>query len=198
MRSIFSGALVVVAACTPRESAEPARDTAAAVGGGTTPAAGQTAAAGGINACVRAIMTEREEASIAKVEYKSERGTPTFEFDVRDGDRLYDIECPDDGSGRITETEDDVGSADAAAFKSKLRVSEDSARATALAAHPGTVKAVDYEIQSAGDGDAAYEFDITTADGREMKVEVSASTGQIIEANEELWQIGPEETPARP
>ena len=48
------------------------------------------------------------------------------------------------------------------------------------------------EISSEPNGDASYEFDIITKDGKEMKVEVDATTGKIVESSEELYQIGKE------
>jgi uncharacterized membrane protein YkoI len=47
---------------------------------------------------------------------------------------------------------------------------------------------VEYDIEEGGK--ATYEFDIATKDGKEMKVEVDASSGKIIEKNLELWQVG--------
>ncbi|WP_204369055.1 PepSY domain-containing protein [Methylocucumis oryzae] len=49
---------------------------------------------------------------------------------------------------------------------------------------------VEYEIEP--DGKASYEFDIKTKDGKEMKVEVDATSGEIVEANSELYQVGKE------
>jgi uncharacterized membrane protein YkoI len=49
---------------------------------------------------------------------------------------------------------------------------------------------VEYDIES--NGDASYEFDILTKGGKEMKVEVDASTGKLVEESEELYQIGKE------
>lgn len=47
----------------------------------------------------------------------------------------------------------------------------------------------EYEIES--NGDASYEFDIKTPDGKELKMEVDAATGKIVEnGEEEIYQIG--------
>ena len=69
-------------------------------------------------------------------------------------------------------------------------MSEADARKTALAAYPGDIVEVEYEIEP--DGAASYEFDIKTKDGKEFKVEVDATTGKIVEANQEFYQIGKE------
>jgi uncharacterized membrane protein YkoI len=49
----------------------------------------------------------------------------------------------------------------------------------------------EYEIES--NGEASYEFDIQMPDGKEVKLEVDAATGKIIENGEnEIYQIGKE------
>ena len=40
------------------------------------------------------------------------------------------------------------------------------------------------------DGSLTYEFDIKTNNGYEIKVDVDAKTGEIEEANFELYEIG--------
>lgn len=89
----------------------------------------------------------------------------------------------------MTEIEEEV-KADEARFKALAKVSEADAKATALAAHPGTVAEVEYELEP--DGKASYEFDILEADKEEIKVEVDATTGKIVEVSYEEYQIGKE------
>ena len=72
----------------------------------------------------------------------------------------------------------------------KRQVSEADAEKTALAAFPGTVVEREYSIES--DGTPSYEFDIKTADGKEIEVEVNAITGKVLEHEEEVYQIGKE------
>ena len=48
----------------------------------------------------------------------------------------------------------------------------------------------EYEIEA--DGKASYEFDITEVDKEEIKVEVDAMTGKIVEVSYENYQIGQE------
>ena len=86
--------------------------------------------------------------------------------------------------------EQEVRSANDPAFKAKAKITEAEAKNIALKAYPGEIKEVEYEIEP--NGDASYEFDIITKDGKEMKVEVDAATGKIVEASEELYQIGKE------
>lgn len=126
---------------------------------------------------------------VVKVELKREHGTPVFEFDVQGADKAWDIEC-NAKTGKITEEEQEVANAEDPLFKAKAKLSADEAKAIALKKFPGEVVETEYEIES--NGAASYEFDIKTKKGKEMKVEVDATSGKIVEANQELWQRGSE------
>jgi uncharacterized membrane protein YkoI len=138
--------------------------------------------------CVKAALT-KHEGKIVKTEFKSENKKGVYEFDIESADgTAWDIEC-DAKSGKIIEIEQEV-KADDAKFKAAAKVSEADAKATALAAHPGTVVETEYELEA--DGKASYEFDILEADNEEIKVEVDATTGKIVEVSYEEYQIGKE------
>ena len=138
--------------------------------------------------CTKAALS-KHEGTIVKVEFKSEKKRGVYEFDIESADgTAWDIEC-DAKSGKITEIEQEV-KADDAKFKALAKVSEADAKATALAAHPGTVVEVEYELEP--DGKASYEFDITEADKEEIKVEVDGTTGKIVEVAYEEYQVGKE------
>jgi uncharacterized membrane protein YkoI len=138
--------------------------------------------------CVKAALT-KHEGKIVKTEFKSENKKGVYEFDIESADgTAWDIEC-DAKSGKIIEVEQEV-KADDAKFKAIAKVSEADAKATALAAHPGTVVETEYELEA--DGKASYEFDILEADKEEIKVEVDATTGKIVEVSYEEYQIGKE------
>ena len=127
---------------------------------------------------------------VVKLEMKVEKGVPVYEFDIESPDgRAWDIEC-DANTGKIVEVEEEVKSAAAPTFAAKSKVGEEQARQTALARHPGEIVEIEYEIEP--DGKASYEFDIRTTGGNERKVEVDATTGDIVEDNEEIYQIGRE------
>jgi uncharacterized membrane protein YkoI len=79
---------------------------------------------------------------------------------------------------------------DDAKFKTLAKVSEVDARATTLAAHSAEIVEVEYAIEL--DGKASYAFDIKEADKEEIKVEVDATTGKIVEVSYENYQIGEE------
>ena len=138
--------------------------------------------------CVKAALTEKD-GKIVKVEFKSEKKVGVYEFDIETADgKSWDIEC-NAKTAKVTEVEEEV-KADDSRFKALAKVSEADAKATALAAHPGTVVEVEYELEP--DGKASYEFDILEADKEEIKVEVDATTGKIVEVSYEEYQIGKE------
>ena len=92
--------------------------------------------------------------------------------------------------GVIYEIEQEAGSADDPQFKQNAKVSEQQARQTVTDLYPGTIKEVEYEIET--NGDSTYEVDVVDDEGTEWKVEVDAASGDIIETHIEQWQIGDE------
>jgi uncharacterized membrane protein YkoI len=143
----------------------------------------------GFEKCLKASLAAKP-GEVVKVEAKTEKGVPVYEFDIVGPDgKAWDVEC-DGNTGKITEIEQEVANADDAPFKAKAKVSEADARKIALDKHPGEIVEVEYEIEP--DGAASYEFDIRSKDGKEMKVEVDATTGKIVEANPEHFQVGKE------
>lgn len=144
-----------------------------------------------LEACLKTVLGRRP-GKVVKVEYKTERHLPIYEFEIAAADgKTWEIEC-EAFDGNIVEEEQEVESAGDAIFKAKARIAEEDARQVALKAHPGgTVIETEYEIES--NGDASYEFDVQMPDGAEIKLEVDATTGKITEdEEEELYQIGQE------
>jgi uncharacterized membrane protein YkoI len=138
--------------------------------------------------CVVAALA-KHDGKIIELEMKSERKTAVYVFEVESADgTAWDIEC-NVKTGKVTEVEQEV-KADDAKFVGLAKITEADAKATALAAHPGTLVEVDYELEP--DGKASYEFDIKEADGEEIEVEVDATTGKIVEVGYEVYQIGQE------
>ena len=138
--------------------------------------------------CMAAALDVRP-GNIIKVEFKNEQGAHMYEFDIRGTDGAdWDVEC-NAHHGLVSEVEREVENVNHPLFKAKAKISEAEARKTALAIYPGEITEVEYEIES--NGAATYEFDIDTMiEGQEMKVEVDATSGEIVEANREIWQIG--------
>jgi uncharacterized membrane protein YkoI len=115
--------------------------------------------------------------------------TPLYELEVRVADNdEWEFTCLET-TGKIVEIEREVPSADDSLFKAKAKVSVADAKQTVLAAHPGTITELEYEIEA--NGAATYEFDVRPATGTdEHKVEVDATTGKIVEWRREHYQIG--------
>jgi uncharacterized membrane protein YkoI len=68
-----------------------------------------------------------------------------------------------------------------------VKISEQQASQIATGLYPGTIKEVEYEIEA--NSDSTYEPDVVDEQGTEWKVEVDVSSGDIIEAYVEQWQI---------
>ncbi len=125
---------------------------------------------------------------VLKVEFKIDDDQPVYEFDIRAADGVdWDVTCDAD-KNEIIEIEQEVPSVNHPLFLSKKHIDEKQARAIVMDAWPGDILEIEYEIEP--DGAASYEFDIHTYKGVDMKVEVDASSGDIVEQNEELWQEG--------
>lgn len=123
-----------------------------------------------------------------QVVLKSEGKEPVWEFEIaaKDG-KYWDVECSGQ-TGKIVEIEERVMSAEDPAFKAKAKVSEAQATKTVLDKFPGKIERVEYEIES--DGKVSYEFDLELKSGEEMRVEVDAETGLIVESSHEYLDIG--------
>ena len=138
--------------------------------------------------CREAALDERP-GQIVKVELKNKEGAHVYEFDIRGTDGSdWDIEC-NAHRGLVSGVEREVDNVNHPLFKAKAKINEAEARKIALAIYPGEIVEVEYEIEF--NGAASYEFDIATPiAGQVMKVEVDATSGEIVEANREIWQIG--------
>jgi uncharacterized membrane protein YkoI len=125
-----------------------------------------------------------------KLEMKMEGDDPIYEFDIEgkaDG-QTYNVECNAE-EGFVTEVERETDENDPV-FKKYAKISAAEARQTALDFVPGEVVSMEYEVGM--EGGVTYEFDIVNVHGREYKVDVNAATGEIEEANLELYEIGAE------
>jgi len=143
----------------------------------------------GIEKCIANIQKQKA-GDLIKLEKLNAEGKAVYEFELRDANGFeWEFMC-DVNSGKVFETESEVSSVNSLAFKSKMRVAEEDAKAIALKAYPGVIEEIEYEIEA--NGDASYEFDIVNSKGLETKVEVDAATGKIIEVAIEEWEIGEE------
>lgn len=143
----------------------------------------------GLEKCIAEIQKQKA-GELTKLEKLNVSGKAVYEFELKDPNGFeWEFMC-DVNSGKIFETESEVSSVNSLAFKSKMKVTEDDAKAIALKAYPGVIREIEYEIEE--NGDASYEFDIVNSKGVETKVEVDAATGKIIEVAIEEWEIGEE------
>jgi uncharacterized membrane protein YkoI len=145
-----------------------------------------------LETCLHAAAKIRR-GEFAKVEYLSfsDEGVSVYEIEVQTPNgQTWEFEC-DAHHGQIIEIEREVDGPSNPAFAKAMKVSEDEARATALALYPGTIDEVEYEIEL--NGDATYELDIVDTQGVEWKVEINAGTGEIDEVQIESWEIGLED-----
>ncbi len=143
----------------------------------------------GIEKCISTVQKQKT-GEIVKLEKLNAEGKAVYEIEIEDANGFeWEFMC-DVNSGKVFETESEVSSVNSLAFKSKMKVTEEDAKAIALKAYPGVIEEVEYEIEA--NGDASYEFDIVNSKNVETKVEVDAATGKIIEVAIEEWQIGEE------
>ena len=143
----------------------------------------------GIEVCLDAAL-DTIPGDARKVELKIEGDDPTYEFDIDGTDGVsYNVECNAE-EGLVTEIEREVDENDPV-FKKFAKITQDEAKETALMFHPG--KVVSSEREVGFDGEITYEFDIKTKLGYEIKVDVDAVTGNIEEANIEIYEIGMEQ-----
>jgi len=144
---------------------------------------------GKLEACLKAALA-KFPGDVQTMEAEIEKGRRIFEFDIVGKDGVeHEVEC-DAKTGKLTETEQEVPNAEAAAFKDKAKISLEEAKKLALAKRAGEIVEIEYEIES--DGTPSYEFDIRDANGQEWEVEVDAITGKVLEEEQELYQIGAE------
>ena len=142
-----------------------------------------------IETCVYAIEKEKK-GDLVKLEALDVKGKSVYEFETRDANGFeYEFMC--DASGKIIEREAEVSSPNAMAFKKHTKIIQEDAIKIALESYPGTVKEIEYELES--DGSPSYEIDIIGQNGTETKVEIDAATGKIIEVSTEKWEIGIED-----
>jgi uncharacterized membrane protein YkoI len=130
--------------------------------------------------------------SVEHMKLEIEAGRPLYEFKIEaeDGNE-WEAEC-DANTGEIVEMQREVSRNDRA-FNEAAKVIETDARRVATERYPGKIgkseRLLDHQ------GRAIYEVEITTADGREMEVEVDGATGEILNAEEEsaertVYEIG--------
>lgn len=147
-----------------------------------------------LESCVTAVQASKE-GQLVKLEALTKNGDDIYSIELVDGQgQEWEFTC-DVASGKIVYLESEVDSASDPAFKKLANLDEAKAVSIALAAFPGEVEEVEFELKS--DGQPVYEVDIESESGEEAKVEVSAVDGKILETATEKWEIGIEEDERR-
>jgi uncharacterized membrane protein YkoI len=125
---------------------------------------------------------------VKELEFGIQDGDPRYEFEILTADgRETEVECSA-STGKIVEVEWENEHMDLDAFLANAKVSPGEARKIALRAIPGRIVGMDLETTSTGQ--MSYEFEVRTADGKNMDIEVDAMTGKVPETEIEVYQLG--------
>lgn len=125
---------------------------------------------------------------VRELEFGIQDGDPRYEFEILTADgRETEVECSA-STGKIVEVEWENENMDIDAFLANAKVSPGEARKTALRKIPGRIVGMDLETTSTGV--MSYEFEVRTDDGKNMDIEVDAMTGNIIETEIEIYELG--------
>ena len=131
---------------------------------------------------------ERYPGKVKELEFGLEDGVPHYEFEILTADgRETEVECSA-MTGEIVEVEWENENMDLDAFLETSKVSPAQARRIALRRVPGKVTKMDLETNSMGV--MSYEFEIRTRDGEDVNVEVDAMSGNVIEVETEIYELG--------
>ena len=132
---------------------------------------------------------EKYPGHVVSMESEIENNRLIYEFDIKTKDgREVEIEC-DARKHTLHDFEVEYKKGDKV-FTIAAKISESEAEKIALEKYDGKVVDREYSIEN---GNPAYEFDIYVAKkGHEYEVEVDALTGEILEVEMELYDIGNE------
>ncbi|WP_181703673.1 PepSY domain-containing protein [Chthonobacter albigriseus] len=133
------------------------------------------------------VVTATIGSKITHLEFESRDGVPTYEFIVETAADVYYVGVSGT-TGLVTEV-DVIADDDDARFKALAKISEDDAKAAAMANYKGEVEEVKRLLLS--DGTAAFEVDVEiTGAGGEYNVYVDAASGKVKLVNVEYWELG--------
>jgi uncharacterized membrane protein YkoI len=115
-------------------------------------------------------------------------GTPLLQFEVQNPDgSLWEVTCNGE-TGAVVDLERQVPSARDPLFQRNAKVGEQEARKAALAARPGKIVGVEYEV--GGDGTPEYEFAVQpSGDQARLDVEVDAATGKVVKVRQAGYAV---------
>ena len=130
---------------------------------------------------------EKYPGHVLSMESEIENDRLIYEFDImtKDGNEV-EVEC-DARKHTLHDFEIEYKKGDKK-FTNAAKISESEAEKIALEKYNGKVVDREYSIEN---GNPSYEFDIyVTKKGHEYEVEVDAVTGEILEVEMELYDIG--------
>ena len=133
---------------------------------------------------------EKYPGHVLSMESEIEKNRLIYEFDImtKDG-REVEVEC-DAKNHTLHDFEVEYKKGDKA-FIEAAKISESEAEKIALKKYNGKIVDREYSIEN---GNPAYEFDIYVAKkGHEYEIEGDAVTGEILEVEMELYDIGSED-----
>jgi uncharacterized membrane protein YkoI len=133
---------------------------------------------------------EKYPGHVLSMESEIEDGRLIYEFDVKTKDgREVEVEC-DARKHTLHDDEVELKKGDKK-FADAAKISESEAEKIALKQYNGKIVDREYAMEN---GKPVYEFDIYVAKkGHEYEVEVDAVTGEILEVEMELYDIGSED-----
>ena len=139
-----------------------------------------------VDKCVMNVM-EKYPGHIVSMEAEIEKNRLIYEFDVKTKDgKEIEIEC-DAKKHTLHDYEVELKKGNKE-FAAAAKISENEAEKIALKEYNGKVVDREYAMEN---GKPVYEFDIYVAKkGHEYEVEVDAVTGEILEVEKELYDIG--------
>jgi uncharacterized membrane protein YkoI len=138
--------------------------------------------------CLKTALAEKP-GKVREMEIeREEQGGKIYKFEIKDrGGKEWKV-LVNVRTGRLVETEEEVGRGNPA-FENGAKVSSEEARRIALEKVPGRVKEVERKLER--EGTPVYEVEIVPrGGGGEREVEIDALSGKIREIREELYEIG--------
>ncbi len=121
------------------------------------------------------------------VEYLTTEHERFYEFEVETTDgHVLNVECNAE-TGEIVEYSRHASPEDPL-FAQAVAITFEKARALALAVKPGRI--VSAETYFHNDRTPFYEFDVITPAGKEYKIEIDGTKGEVVAVEDEAWEIG--------
>lgn len=140
----------------------------------------------GIESCAKAALA-RMPGTLLRATLRSTTEGRIWEFTIRRAaGKPQELLCAD-AAGTLAEPEAQSTSEADPGFKAAAKIDVATAEARALEAKPGTVEHMERRLGA--EGLARYRIAISNDEGR-YRVDIDASSGELVEVSRELLQIG--------